>query len=76
MQFLDTAGAGFEEELEPEGESRRNPREADLAARKARQLLDAGVPAESVAVITPYAAQARLLRERLPVPGLEIDSGC
>jgi ATP-dependent RNA/DNA helicase IGHMBP2 len=25
-------------------------------------------------VITPYAAQVRLLRERLSVPGLEIDS--
>jgi ATP-dependent RNA/DNA helicase IGHMBP2 len=74
LQFLDTAGAGFDEEVEPEGESRRNPREADLAARKVRQLLDAGVPAGSVGVITPYAAQVRLLRERLAVPGLEIDS--
>src|SRR5204863_9512743 len=27
-----------------------------------------------IAVIAPYAAQVRLLRERLAVPGLEIDS--
>ena len=27
-----------------------------------------------IAVIAPYAAQVRLLRELLPVPGLEIDS--
>jgi superfamily I DNA and/or RNA helicase len=32
------------------------------------------VPAEAVAVIAPYSAQVRLLRERLAVPGLEIDS--
>src|SRR5262249_19635297 len=39
-----------------------------------RALMDAGVPAESIAVIAPYAAQVRILRERLGVPGLEIDS--
>lgn len=30
--------------------------------------------AENIAVIAPYAAQVRLLRERLAVPELEIDS--
>ena len=38
------------------------------------ELLDAGVIAEDIAVIAPYAAQVRLLREQLSVPGLEIDS--
>ena len=42
--------------------------------RKVAGLLAAGVPAEDMAVIAPYAAQVRLLREELPVPGLEIDS--
>jgi superfamily I DNA and/or RNA helicase len=37
-------------------------------------LLGAGVPPAGIAVIAPYAAQVRLLRERLSVPGLEIDS--
>jgi predicted DNA helicase len=74
VQFIDTAGASYDEELEPEGESRRNPQEAALAARKVGALLDAGVPAKGVAVVTPYSAQVRLLRELLPVPGLEIDS--
>jgi ATP-dependent RNA/DNA helicase IGHMBP2 len=74
VQFLDTAGAGYDEEREPDGESRLNPREAALAARKVRALLAAGVRAEDVAVIAPYAAQVRRLREELPIAGLEIDS--
>jgi superfamily I DNA and/or RNA helicase len=38
-------------------------------------LLDAGVNAAQIGVITPYRAQVRVLRERLGhVPELEIDS--
>ncbi len=74
VQFIDTAGASYDEEREPDGESRRNPQEAALVARKVRALLDAGVRPEDVAVIAPYAAQVRRLRELLPVAGLEIDS--
>jgi superfamily I DNA and/or RNA helicase len=74
VQFIDTAGASDDEEIAPDGESRRNPKEAALVARKVRELLKAGVPADGIAVIAPYAAQVRLLRELLPVPGLEIDS--
>ncbi len=74
LRFLDTAGAGFDEETEPEGESRFNPQEAALAAKKVRELLDAGVRPDQIAVIAPYSAQVRRLRELLPVPGLEIDS--
>ena len=33
-----------------------------------------GVAAEAIAVIAPYSAQVRLLREKLQVDGLEIDS--
>ena len=36
--------------------------------------LEAGVAPGVIAVIAPYAAQVRLLRERLALPGLEIDS--
>jgi predicted DNA helicase len=74
VELLDTAGAGFDEEVEAEGESRLNREEAALVARKTRQLLEAGVAPEDIAVITPYAAQVRLLRDQLRVPGLEIDS--
>ncbi len=74
VQFIDTAGAGYDEEQEPAGTSRLNPQEAALVARQVQGLLDAGVSAEAIAVIAPYAAQVRLLREKLPIPGLEIDS--
>ena len=39
-----------------------------------QRLLDSGLAPQGIAVITPYAAQVRLLRSRLPIPGLEIDS--
>ena len=74
LEFLDTAGAGFDEEPEPDGESRLNRQEAELVRRKVQELLDAGVAAGDVAVVAPYAAQVRLLRERLATAGLEIDS--
>jgi ATP-dependent RNA/DNA helicase IGHMBP2 len=74
MAFIDTAGASFEEELEPDGESRLNRQEAAVVCRKIREFLEWGVAPGDIAVIATYAAQVRLLRERLSVPGLEIDS--
>jgi superfamily I DNA and/or RNA helicase len=74
LEFIDTAGAGFDEELEPDGQSRRNRREADLIAAKVKALLNSGVAPEQIGVITPYAAQVRLLREKLPDADLEIDT--
>ncbi|CAN5221462.1 AAA domain-containing protein [soil metagenome] len=75
LRFIDTAGASYDEELEKESSSRRNPQEAALAVKYARQLLDAGIPAASIGVITPYRAQVRLLRDLFAdVPDLEVDS--
>ena len=74
LEFIDTAGAGYEEEQEAEGESRRNPQEGALAVRKVHQLSAAGVAAADIAVISPYAAQVHWLRDQLNVPGLEVDS--
>ena len=45
VEFIDTAGAGYDEELEPDGESRCNRQEAEVVARKVRELLDAGIAA-------------------------------
>jgi predicted DNA helicase len=74
IEFIDTAGASYDEEIEPDGESRRNPREAALVVHKVQQLMECGVAAEAIGVIAPYAAQVRHLRELLPIAGLEIDS--
>lgn len=74
VDFIDTAGASYDEEVEPDGESRENPREAELVCSKVRALIDAGLPPNDIAVIAPYAAQVRRLRDRLPFPALEVDS--
>ena len=65
VRFIDTAGAGWDEELEPDGESKRNPEEADLVLKYVARLHEAGVRPSEMAVIAPYAAQVRLLRSRL-----------
>jgi superfamily I DNA and/or RNA helicase len=74
VEFVDTAGAGYDEEKEPDGESRLNPGEAGLVRRKVEALLATGLAPSDIAVIAPYAAQVRRLREQLPIEGLEIDS--
>jgi ATP-dependent RNA/DNA helicase IGHMBP2 len=74
IDFIDTAGASYDENAEPEGDSLFNLSEADLVVEKVQALLDAGLSAAAIAVISPYSAQVRLLRERLQQPELEIDS--
>ena len=74
VHFIDTAGASYDEELEPEGESRLNPLEAALVVRKVTALLAAGVKASDIGVITPYSAQVRFLREEMKQPDVEINS--
>ena len=75
VRFIDTAGAGFDEEVEEDGGSKHNPGEAERVVRVVRGWLAAGVPAGVIGVITPYRAQVRRLRERLAdVPDVEVDS--
>ena len=74
MEFIDTAGAGYDEESEPDGESRLNPQEAALVTQLVNELLEAGIAAEMIGVIAPYAGQVRLLENLLPIDGLEIDT--
>ena len=74
IEFIDTAGAEFDEQIEPDGESKLNPKEANLVIRLVRELMDAGVSPDQIAIIAPYAAQVRLLRTRLEIAELEIDT--
>ena len=74
VQFVDTAGASYDESVERDGESRLNVLEAEVVCRKVQALLAAGVAPGAIAVITPYAAQARWLRERLKMPEVEVDT--
>jgi superfamily I DNA and/or RNA helicase len=74
VHFIDTAGASYDEEQEPEGDSRLNPLEAELVVKKVHELLACGVSPADMAVISPYSAQVKLLREKLRQIELEIDS--
>jgi ATP-dependent RNA/DNA helicase IGHMBP2 len=76
LLFIDTSGCGYDEETEAEGESKENAGEAEAAARHAERLVELGVPAGRIGVITPYSAQVRRLRDRLAPLGddLEVDT--
>ena len=65
VEFFDTAGAGWDEMLEPEGLSKLNEKEAEFVTFKVRQLVAQGVSIDDIAIIAPYAAQVRKLRELL-----------
>lgn len=73
IHFIDTAGASYDEEPEPDGESRMNPLEAELVVKVVNGLMENGVLSEQIAVISPYSAQVKLLRQKLN-QGIEIDS--
>ena len=73
LLFLDTAGCGHEESPGDEDGSLHNEGEARVAVQHVQALLDAGLPARDLAVVTPYAAQVRWLSQRLAgVDGLEV----
>ena len=74
VRFVDTAGASYDESAEPDGESRLNTLEGEVVCQSVQALLAAGLAAAAIAVITPYAAQARWLRERLKATGVEVDT--
>jgi len=80
--FLDTAGLGYEEEIEEGTESRYNPQEAKLVAKELDLLINAGVLPGEIAIISPYSAQVKLLTGMIlgdkgdpgDLASLEIDS--
>lgn len=74
LMFVDTAGASWDEELEPDGESRLNTQEGRLVLQLAERLCAAGLEPASIAIIAPYAAQVRWLREHCSQRAIEIDT--
>jgi ATP-dependent RNA/DNA helicase IGHMBP2 len=63
VEFIDTAGCGWEEEAGQDQESRCNPGEAQALRKHLDQLLSIPPNDYSVAVISPYRAQVALLEE-------------
>jgi ATP-dependent RNA/DNA helicase IGHMBP2 len=72
LLFIDTAGRGWEERRSQDDPSTSNPEQAQRAAAELRRLLGRGLSTAQVALITPYHAQARLLRDLLRA---EINAG-
>ena len=61
--WIDSAGAGWEEERDPVTHSLVNEGEAVLVERVVRMLLEDGMDPDDIGVIAPYSAQvARLIR--------------
>ena len=87
LMFYDTQGGDFPEKTEDEGfekktkgaimsDSKSNEMEAALVRLHLQKLMDAGVSAEDVAIVTPYNAQLVLLAHDLKerFPGIEMGS--
>jgi predicted DNA helicase len=74
LVFVDTAGIDAPERQRGGSHSRENPREADLVARLATDLLDAGVAPADVAVISPYDDQVDRIDRRLGTGEVEVDT--
>lgn len=74
LMFVDTAGASWDEEQEPDGESRLNKLEGQLVLKLAEMLCVAGLEPSSIAIIAPYAAQVRWLRDHCSRREIEIDT--
>lgn len=74
IEYWDTAGADWEEELEEDGASKFNRREAQWVCSQVELLREAGIADEDIAVIAPYAAQVRFLRNRIRSRDLEVDT--
>lgn len=74
ITFVDTSGANWEEQVDPEGESKFNPKEGAWILQQVTELIEAGLPPAAIAVIAPYSAQVRWLRDRCPYREVEIDT--
>lgn len=87
LVFYDTQGGDFPEKTEDEGaekttrgaimsDSKSNDMEAALVKLHVKNLIDAGVLAEDIAMVTPYNAQLALLAHDLreQFPGIELGS--
>ncbi|MEZ4829499.1 MAG: AAA domain-containing protein [Bacteroidia bacterium] len=73
VEFVDTAGCGFDEILNPESRSRGNPEEANLLLKHLATLFNQITaqtpetlsPTFSVGIISPYKEQVRILENQI-----------
>jgi superfamily I DNA and/or RNA helicase len=70
--WLDTAGAGLEEQRDPVTKSMFNPGEVKLVGLAVAELRAAGVKPEQIAVLAPYSAQIARLATLPQLEGVEV----
>lgn len=63
VEFIDTAGCGYNEQEGEDGDSRANPEEAALISRYIERELMAVQGSQQIAIISPYRAQIGVLDE-------------
>jgi ATP-dependent RNA/DNA helicase IGHMBP2 len=63
IEFVDTAGCGFEEEQSEESDSKCNPEEAKLLKKHFDAMTENQPAVFDVGVISPYRAQVELLQQ-------------
>ena len=67
IEFIDTAGCGFEEKINPENQSYYNPEEYYLLRQHLDRLLThAGAESPSIGLLSPYREQVVFMQEHLP----------
>jgi ATP-dependent RNA/DNA helicase IGHMBP2 len=72
LVFLDSAGQGWTDRRTQDQPSTSNPGQAERVAVEVQRILRRGLAPADLAVIAPYDAQVRLLRDLLRA---EVDSG-
>ncbi len=65
LVFLDTAGKGWDDERSDDDPSTHNPQQATRTVEEVVKLLDRGLDATQISVITPYDAQRREIQKLL-----------
>lgn len=74
LMFVDTAGRGFDEAKAGDQGSTFNEGEAALALDLARKLVEHGLEAENIGILSPYSAQVQRMRALAGDEGFEINS--
>ncbi|RKO97084.1 P-loop containing nucleoside triphosphate hydrolase protein [Caulochytrium protostelioides] len=82
LLYIDTSHAGMDEAREADEndalgtESRLNHGEADVVVARLAALVDAGVAPDQIGIITPYAGQVGVLKDRVldEFPAVEIST--
>lgn len=71
-QYLEPHPSSIFIEVDHPGDSMRSEAEADLAAGIAAEAVRRGLPETEIAVVAPYRAQGRLIRNALDKLGVEV----